>query len=282
MGQEKNSIPELESMFSAWNKASQDYWDATNKIWAEAVKEKALPNQNETSQQLNSLWQAFAKSLTPPDSSGKGPTAGMDLFTRMMDPFWTAVLSSQEAVQGQEPKAEDLRAITRQFSKSWHDLFDKEFRQVLNIPQLGLTRYYQEHAARAVEKFNDFQAQVNKFVNLLCEPLVETTQIVRDEVKKAREGGEEAVRDYKAQYRFWIGKLEASYMDLLKSPEYTAALSDVLKALRDYKVTKQQLLVDLLQDLPVPTHKDMDELYKEIYTLKKRVKELERRGKKNG
>jgi polyhydroxyalkanoate synthesis regulator phasin len=28
---------------------------------------------------------------------------------------------------------------------------------------------------------------------------------------------------------------------------------------------------------PVPTHKEMDELYKEIYLLKKRIKELEKK-----
>lgn len=282
MGQEKSTIPELENMFSAWNKASKDYWDTTNKFWSEAVQDKTLLKQDDMSRQLDSMWQAFSQSLNLPDSGSKGPNAGLDLFTKLLDPFWSAVLSSQAADPGKEPKAEDLRTLTRQFSKNWYDLFEKEFRQVLNIPQLGLTRYYQEHAARAVEKFNDFQSEVTKFINLLCEPLVETTQTVREEVKKAREGGEETVKDYKAQYKLWINRLEASYLDLLKSPEYTDALSDVLKALRDYKLTKQQYLIDLMQDLPVPTHKDMDELYKEIYTLKKRVKELERRGKKNG
>lgn len=282
MGQEKISNPELESMFSAWNKASKDYWDATNKIWSDAVQDKTPLKHDDISKQLNAMWQAFAKSLNLPDSSAKGPGTGLDVYTKLMEPYWSAILPWAETGKEDEGKKEDIRNVTRQFSKNWYDLFDKEFRQVLNIPQLGLTRYYQERAARAVEKFNDFQAQVNKFVNLLCEPLIETTQVVRDEIKKSREGGEEFVKDYKAQYKFWINKLEASYLDLLKSPEYIAALSDILKALRDYKVSKQQLLIDLMQDLPVPTHRDMDELYKEIYTLKKRVKELERRGKKNG
>jgi polyhydroxyalkanoate synthesis regulator phasin len=120
------------------------------------------------------------------------------------------------------------------------------------------------------------------FVNLLTEPLIETTEKVREQVKTAREGGEELVKDAKEQYKLWINKLEEAYLELLRSPEYTSALTEVLKALRDYKVSRQQLLIDLFQDLPVPTHKDMDELYKELYYLKKRVKELEKRGKKNG
>lgn len=282
MGQGKNTIPELENMFSAWNKASKEYWDAANKIWSEAVQNKTPLKHDDISKRMGAMWQAFAKSLHLPDSGAKGTNTALDVYTKLMEPYWSAILPWEGTDRGDENKKEDLRNITRQFSRNWYDLFDKEFRQVLNIPQLGLTRYYQEHAARAVEKFNDFQAEVNKFVNLLCEPLVETTQTVRDEVKKAREGGEEFVKDYKAQYKLWINKLEASYLDLLKSPEYTSALSQVMKSLRDYRMSRQQMLIDMIQDLPVPTHRDMDELYKEIYTLKKRVKELEKRGKKNG
>jgi polyhydroxyalkanoate synthesis regulator phasin len=37
-----------------------------------------------------------------------------------------------------------------------------------------------------------------------------------------------------------------------------------------------------LQNLPIPTNKDMDELYKDLYILKKRVKELERKVKRDG
>jgi class III poly(R)-hydroxyalkanoic acid synthase PhaE subunit len=283
MDQEKNTIPEMDNMFSAWNKASKEYWDAANKIWSEAAQDKTLLSQDAVSEQLNSMWQAFAKSLNLPDSSANGPKTGLDIYTKLMEPYWSAILPWEGSAKGDEStQKEDLRNITRQFSKSWHDMFEKEFRQILNIPQLGLTRYYQEHAAKAIEKFNDFQAEISSFVNLLCAPLVETTQLIRDELKSTREGGQELVKDYKAQYKIWINKLEASYLELLKSPEYMEALSNILKALRDYRISKQQLLTDMLQDLPVPTHRDMDELYKEIYHLKKRVKELEKRGKKNG
>lgn len=45
----------------------------------------------------------------------------------------------------------------------------------------------------------------------------------------------------------------------------------------DYKAAQQRLLFDLLQPLPIPTNRDMDELYKEIYLLKKTVRELTRK-----
>jgi polyhydroxyalkanoate synthesis regulator phasin len=46
--------------------------------------------------------------------------------------------------------------------------------------------------------------------------------------------------------------------------------------LEAFSVAKNQFLQDLLQSLPVPTHKEMDDLYKELYALKKKVKSLEK------
>jgi len=40
------------------------------------------------------------------------------------------------------------------------------------------------------------------------------------------------------------------------------------------------VLVDLLQFLPLPNNKEMDELYKEIHVLKKTVKEMAKKLKK--
>jgi archaellum component FlaC len=42
-------------------------------------------------------------------------------------------------------------------------------------------------------------------------------------------------------------------------------------------VAKQEFLRDGLQQLPIPTNKDMDDLYKELYLLKKRIKALEKK-----
>ena len=47
-------------------------------------------------------------------------------------------------------------------------------------------------------------------------------------------------------------------------------------ALEDYKMTSAKVVEDILAMFPVPTQKDMDELYKEIYLLKKKVKALEK------
>jgi polyhydroxyalkanoate synthesis regulator phasin len=45
----------------------------------------------------------------------------------------------------------------------------------------------------------------------------------------------------------------------------------------EFSVVKNDLMQDMLSTLPVTTQKDTDELYKEIYLLKKRIKVLEKK-----
>jgi polyhydroxyalkanoate synthesis regulator phasin len=65
-------------------------------------------------------------------------------------------------------------------------------------------------------------------------------------------------------------------MTLFKSPEYNRTLSALFDHLSEYIISKNEVLQDMLQALPLPTYKEMDELYKDLHILKKRVKELER------
>ena len=51
-----------------------------------------------------------------------------------------------------------------------------------------------------------------------------------------------------------------------------------MDALTAFIAARQEVLEDTLKSMPVPTTKDMDELYKEIYLLKKRIRELEKKG----
>jgi polyhydroxyalkanoate synthesis regulator phasin len=102
---------------------------------------------------------------------------------------------------------------------------------------------------------------------------------VQEEIKNLEEQGQETLKDSKVYYQLWIRKLEGNYMALLKSTEYTEKLGETMKALHDYRIAKSQLFMDILQNLPIPTNKDMDELYKDLYLLKKRVKELEKKVK---
>jgi hypothetical protein len=78
----------------------------------------------------------------------------------------------------------------------------------------------------------------------------------------------------------WIKILEGHYMILFQSPEYTQILGKTLTALSDFSSAKNAVLEDLLSVLPIPKRSEVDELEREIYELKKRLRTLEK--KSNG
>ena len=83
--------------------------------------------------------------------------------------------------------------------------------------------------------------------------------------------------DPKKYYQIWIKILEDHYMTLFQSPEYIRTLNKTLDSMSEFSKAKKEILQDFLNMLPVPNHKEMDELYKEIHFLKKRIKELEKK-----
>jgi uncharacterized coiled-coil DUF342 family protein len=65
-------------------------------------------------------------------------------------------------------------------------------------------------------------------------------------------------------------------MSLFKSPEYVSAMAKTLGALEDFIAARNAITQDFLKTMAVPTQDELDELYKDLYQLKKRIKILEK------
>jgi len=100
-------------------------------------------------------------------------------------------------------------------------------------------------------------------------------QVLQDQVEELSKEGKvpEKAKEY---YNLWVKILEGHYMNLFKSPEYLAAFREMLDQVENFANAKNEVLQDLLQSLPVPTNRDMDNIYKDLYLLKKRVRVLEK------
>ncbi|MDD2673225.1 MAG: poly(R)-hydroxyalkanoic acid synthase subunit PhaE, partial [Syntrophales bacterium] len=183
----------------------------------------------------------------------------------------------EEKAEEKKEFVSNMGEIARSITRAWFEMYQKELNQFLNIPQLGLTRFYQERVNRTMEKFNKFQSELSEFIHIFYTPLERAFQALQEEMPKIEKKGDNMAEESKALYQAWIGNLEKNYSGLLRSPDYLQSLEKTLKALQDYRKTRQQFMIDIIQDLPIPTNKEMDELYREVYLLKKRVRELEKR-----
>ena len=69
--------------------------------------------------------------------------------------------------------------------------------------------------------------------------------------------------------------LEGEYMELFQLPEFADQMGKTLGALNESVGARQAVMDDVLKQLNIPTNQDLDELSKEIYLLKKRIRALE-------
>lgn len=146
------------------------------------------------------------------------------------------------------------------------------------MPQLGLTRVYQERLNRLADEHNRFQAALTEFLYLFYLPMEKSIKILHEELTDELEAGKLS-ENYNDHYKRWIKILEGHYMTLFQSPEYLETMNNTLNSLEDFLSTRDTILQDVMKMLAMPNQKDLDDLYKEIYHLKKRIRQLEKERK---
>jgi polyhydroxyalkanoate synthase subunit PhaE len=297
---EKTSNSAQHVVFEDWVKAQTGAWEdalkRTAQVWqapfgtaspipGESGKQ---PSPDEIGKGLFEFFQTLSSIAgTPKPKDFESARSVPDMMLKVLQPFWGYSIKLQQqwaemtgATATGEP--ENMAELIKQMTKSFYDTQGEDFRKFLNVPQLGLNRYYQERQNKAIEKATEFQSALTEFLQLLMIPMEKSYYGVQEEIAKMEKEGTAAIKDSRALYQLWIKKLEDHYMALLRSDDYMNTLRETLNKLHDFRAARAEFFMDQLQNLPIPTNRDMDELYKDLHILKKRVKELERKVKRNG
>ena len=280
--------------FSTWVKTTGDLWGSMFQIWSDtaaavkpptSTKEDASGHAHASMDAAMKSWQILSSTFSRPetmDSIFKGTGTMPEILVKVAQTGLTGFLELQQkwferlGRIGKTTEAYTFEDLDENAFRAWSEIYEKEFKQFFNIPQLGLTRFYQEKFNRALDKFNVFQAAVGEFFRLLYLPVTKSYGVMQEKIQEIAEAGE-LPEDSKQYYQMWIRILEGHYMTLFQSPEYINTLRNVLDTLSEFSAVKDDLLEDVLSTMPLSTQKDMDDLYKEIYLLKKRIKSLEKK-----
>jgi polyhydroxyalkanoate synthase subunit PhaE len=293
MEEPKQGTTESEPMLEAWMKTSSEFWGTALKAWSAAIPttDDASSRGNPGKNRAAESWETTLKSLKAASSvlgepgalEGlmKGVNTVPELMVKMLKPAWEGVFHLQQewmdraARIGKSTAAYNFENLDQEVFRAFGEIYQREFQQFLKVPPVGLTREYQERLNEALDKFNLFQATVAEFLSVVYLPFEKSYKVLQERLTELAEEGKlpEKSRDY---YRIWIKILEGHYMTLFKSPDYVRELAKTLDTMGEYWVARRKMLEDALKVLPVPTQQEMDELYKEIYVLKKRLRTLEK------
>lgn len=294
MNQDQQGKSAPVSLFEAWMKSATEFWGSMARMWPGASgtsetpaarKKREKTRVEESMESTLKMCQTLSSIMSEPgtvDTLFQGISALPEIMSKMALTGWDVYFRLQKqwleriGKIGQRTEAYKFENLDQNAFRTWSEIYEEEFQRFLSIPQLGLSRFYQGRMGRFADKFNLFQGAMAQFIYLLYLPMEKSFRVMQEKLEALAEEGKvpETSQDY---YRMWLKTLEGHYMTLFKSPEYTRSLGDTLDAMEEFIVAREKVLEDILQMFPVPTNKEMDDLYKELYLLKKKVKQLKKR-----
>ena len=173
------------SMLEAWLKASTEFWSslATMPFPASPASGAEFWWEKFTNGRRGEVWgsslktmQALSALMTQPETlqgAFKGINTLPELMLKVVQPAWNGFFSLQNEWMkaagriGESAKAYSFENLDHGAFEAFINLYEQEFRHFFNVPQLGLTRAYQERLNQALDRLNIFQATMAEFMSLL-------------------------------------------------------------------------------------------------------------------
>lgn len=289
--------------------AKTDYFHRLSGEWMETAStfwDNSFKLQNELTESLPSMWNLYSDSF-----SKSGQTVNI---YNSINKFLLSFFSKPENLQAFSKSSEMLPMLVMNMSQNlmkifteiqhkiiesstlfdkeikevnadelktsifsiWKKMYESDFQKFFNVPQLGIARNYQEELNLTLDTGNRAFIAFTEFMNLVYIPVEKAGGVVMEKYREMVEK-DEIPEDPKTIYKIWIKTLEGFYMEMLKSPEYSKALHALINTIAEHKESKGKIVNSMLQQLQIPTNTELDELYKEIYILKKRLRELEKK-----
>lgn len=291
MTEEDKQSPFKEPSVFPWLQTAVDMWFNMAKAMP-SNSDTALGTptaiQNRFTKQLDTnlhLLKSFSRMISEPESApavANSVIALPEILFKMAKSGFDAALQIQNHLIekagkiGKSTEAYKFDNLDQDVFEALKDVYEKELRQYLKIPPLGPTRFYQERFNEMLDKYNLFENMLAEFFSVLYLPMEKSFKVFQEKLQQMAEEGN-LPKETKESYAIWIKILEGHYINLFKSKEYTDVLHRTLNQMNDFIIVRNKTLEDFFQLLPIVTHKEIDDLYKEFHLLKKRVKELEKR-----
>lgn len=164
------------------------------------------------------------------------------------------------------------------FMKIFHTMFsafDSTVGRVFHVPAVGKDREKVELLLRSLDDLSVYLAKNTEFEHAMyVTGLAAYETMIAAVAEKVSTGGE--FKDFGEFFNLWITVNEKAYSALFRTNDYAKMQGEVLEASLNVRKHFFKLTELYLYDLPIALRSEMDDLYKTVYELKKKVKVLEK------
>jgi class III poly(R)-hydroxyalkanoic acid synthase PhaE subunit len=284
MADDRQYMADFMNLWAGDTKSFMNVWQSSADAWQQVLSASEGGMETQNGQDMFGDWKAWWQDMfshgamqkySDTDAFAEFAASAARTFTEGYSQF-TEWMKSAAGNDGADDQHSFIK-MQQGIHQKWMEFQEKEIQPLLRIPPIGLTRIYQEKMNQLVEGHNHYHAAVADFQLLLCRPMESSMREMREKLEENNNGN--PAEDFQQYYSTWIKTLERHYMDLFNSSEWRTSLGRVVEEAASFRVSKNEIIIDFMQFLPIPTNRDMDDVYKELYTLKKTVKQLVKKNK---
>ncbi|MCP4578272.1 MAG: hypothetical protein GY846_18535 [Deltaproteobacteria bacterium] len=188
--------------------------------------------------------------------------------------FMKGVLDATSATWEGGSSHEDPDELYQKMTQRYLAFYEESVGKFLSIPQFGIHRESLQETMAAMDAYYRFMAVVGDFLLKFNIPLKDGLEVLVGTIKE-REGTGNGFKSAKEIYDFAVNILDEKYDRYIKSPEGVQIVVNVVEKYLDFK-KKSDVVKDIwFKSLSIPTSKEMEDVYKGIYDLRKKTRKQE-------
>ena len=158
--------------------------------------------------------------------------------------------------------------------RSWMEVYEDSIGKFLRIPFIGPTRVSMEKLALSVDAAIKMYGSSLDFYMTMQKPWMDSMEELSRRAAEMLQG-EINIETYRKFFDLVIRICEERFTELFRSPGFAYTLAMMLDSSLELRRRLDDLIEDQLKHSPVVTRREIDEVYRELYFLKKRVREQE-------
>ena len=185
-----------------------------------------------------------------------------------------------------EQPVELMKAAFSNMSLYSNDMFsdvNPELRKMrerfFSTPGLGYSRETQDKLQEVLKLWANYQDDYQDYQSVMAKLSHDALELMRKRIIKMSKNNED-INSMRQVYDLWVDSNEKVYGDYVFTEEYSEINGRLVNSLMAFKKKNQEITEDTLSSLNIPTNKDVNELERRHYELRKQVKAMQAEIKK--
>jgi hypothetical protein len=172
------------------------------------------------------------------------------------------------------PMEKSSSESTQEFFDLWVKTYQATLGRLVEMPAVGPAREKSEKMMMNFSQFANLSTAWMESNSHLQTVFTEAMQKVQEKAAATMEGDLSPER-FKDFYRIWMDTYSETFHEFLKSGHFASDLGKFMSRLMEFKKLNREVLEEnFLIPMNLPTKTDINEINKELYSLRKTVKKL--------